>query len=210
MPIKEFPPIEQADESGLLAVGGDLSVQSLLLAYKSGIFIWPLDKKHLTWFAPPKRAILEFDNFHTSKSFLKTLKKDIFEIRINFDFRSVISQCAKVPRKENRGTWITNDIIDSFTNLHKSGYAHSYETWLNGELVGGIYGVQINNFFGAESMFHTHSEASKVALFYCIQDLANQGITWLDCQIQNEFLEKLGVIEISREKFMEKLAISLM
>jgi leucyl/phenylalanyl-tRNA--protein transferase len=144
MAIADFPPVEHADEHGLLALGGDLDLESLLLAYTRGIFPWPISEEYpLAWFSPDPRGILAFDKLHLSKSLRKFLKKNPYEIRFNTNFEGVIMNCAKVSRAENQGTWITEDIINSYINLHKKGFAYSVETYLDNVLVGGVYGVCI-------------------------------------------------------------------
>lgn len=205
MPQYLFPPLELADENGLLAVGGDLSPENLLTAYKQGIFVWPIDETHLTWFSPPKRAILFFDKFHVNKSLKRVINKNKFKIKKNTDFKSVITACAKTPRPTQDGTWITQELILGYTNFHEKGFCDSIEVYLDNKLVGGIYGVRINNSFSAESMFYTEPNASKVALYHLVEDLKKFGITWLDCQVQNPFLESLGVIEVTRDEYTTML-----
>ena len=205
MPIKEFPDINLADEHGLLALGGDLEIESLLLAYKSGIFPWPLDEEYLTWFSPPKRAILFFENFKVNNSLKKAIKNTPYEIKINTNFEQVIINCAKAKRPKQNGTWITDEMITAYINLHNAGFADSYEVYIDQKLVGGIYGVRINNLFSAESMFHKTTNASKIALYSLVHDLKYKGFTFIDCQVQNPFLETLGVIEIKRDDYLKIL-----
>jgi len=208
--ILDFPPVEQADEHGLLALGGDLSLESLLLAYTRGIFPWPISEEYpLAWFSPDPRGILAFDKLHLSKSLRKFLKKNPYEIRFNTNFEAVIMNCAKVPRAENQGTWITEDIINSYINLHKNGFAYSVETYLDNVLVGGVYGVCINRFYSGESMFHTADNASKVALIALLYQLKQKDIGWLDTQMVTPVVESLGGIEIPRETYLKMLDISI-
>lgn len=210
MAIADFPPVEHADEHGLLALGGDLELESLLLAYTRGIFPWPISEEYpLAWFSPDPRGILAFDKLHLSKSLRKFLKKNPYEIRFNTNFEGVIMNCAKVPRAENQGTWITEDIINSYINLHKNGFAYSVETYLDNELVGGVYGVCINRFYSGESMFHKADNASKVALIALLYQLKQKDIGWLDTQMVTPVVESLGGVEIPRETYLKMLAISI-
>ena len=210
MAILDFPPVEQADEHGLLALGGDLDLESLLLAYTRGIFPWPISKEYpLAWFSPDPRGILAFDKLHLSKSLRKFLKKNPYEIRFNTDFKGVIMNCANVPRAENQGTWITDEIINSYINLHKKGFAYSVETYLDNELVGGVYGVCINRFYSGESMFHKADNASKVALIALLYQLKQKDIGWLDTQMVTPVVESLGGVDIPRETYLKMLAHSI-
>lgn len=210
MAILKFPSVDKADENGLLAIGGDLEVKSLLLAYESGIFPWPISQEMpLAWFSPDPRGILEFDDFHVSKSFKKFLNKTSFTIEFNHNFEAVIMNCAMAKRKEQDGTWITDEIIGHYIDLFRKGYAYSAETYFedNGykRLVGGVYGVCISNFYSGESMYHVKDNASKFALYHLIQKLKSGGITWLDTQMVTPVVESIGGREIEREKFIEML-----
>lgn len=207
MVIEQFPPVEEADdETGLLAIGGDLEVESLVLAYRSGIFPWPVDEELLTWFAPKKRAVLFFDDFHVSRSLIRFRKTKEYEFKLNTRFEDVINLCAEVVnRGDQRGTWITQEMIPAYIEFHKAGYAHSGEIYYEGELAGGIYGVRIGNMFAGESMFYRQSNASKLALVHLIEWLQVQGITWMDCQNLTPLLEGFGAVEIERGRFMEML-----
>lgn len=210
MAIIEFPPIDSADEHGLLALGGDLEIDSILLAYSQGIFPWPIsDEYPLAWFSPDPRGILAFDKLHLSKSFKKFLKKNPYEVRFNTSFEAVIRSCAKSPRSDNAGTWITDDIIKAYIELHKEGYAYSVETYLDDVLVGGVYGVCINRFYSGESMFHTKDNASKVALVSLLYKLKQQDIGWLDTQMVTPVVESLGGLSIPRETYLKMLENSL-
>jgi leucyl/phenylalanyl-tRNA--protein transferase len=211
MPIIEFPPIEFADEYGLLAAGGDLEPGSLLLAYRSGIFPWPLSgSKRLFWFAPPERAVVYLKDFHESRSLRKTIRKMKFEFTFNETFSEVMRECSSVSnRPREHGTWITEQMIEAYSELHKLGFAHSIECWLEGRLVGGIYGVSIGRMFAAESMFYRESDASKACLSLLCRYLLLEGATFLDCQILNPHLETLGAVTIPRDKFMEELRAAL-
>lgn len=209
MAIIAFPPVETADESGLLAFGGDLEIESLLLAYQSGIFPWPHNKMELLWFAPPIRAILEVDNFHISRSFKRVINRQDYQFYKNKDFNAVITNCAKVPRHDQPGTWITKGMIRAYNDLHQAGYADSYEIYRDEKLIGGVYGVRIKNYLAAESMFHLEDNASKLALYHLVQDLKESNIPWFDCQVENPFLVKMGITEIPRNEFLEKLRLQL-
>ena len=210
MTILAFPPTSQANPDGLLAVGGDLEVESLLLAYSSGIFPWPYDNKTLAWYSPLKRAVLFLDEIHVSKSIRKLIGRSEFEIKKNINFASVIKECSVLKnRGKQNGTWITNRMIKGYADLHKAGFCHSYECYKHGTLVGGLYGVQIRKMFAGESMFYREDGASKAALLYLINDLKEQGVTWLDCQVITPLFKSLGAKEISREDFEELLNVAL-
>jgi leucyl/phenylalanyl-tRNA---protein transferase len=198
-----FPPIEKANSDGLLAISPNINTDILITAYKSGIFPWPYEKDHILWFAPPKRAILKFSEFKISRRLLRHINSSNYEFRINTAFPEVIQACASVKRPNQQGTWITQKIIDAYIDLHKTGYAHSFEIFdTENKLIGGLYGIKINNFFAGESMFHTTPNASKFALYETVNYLRTQGLTWLDAQITNPFLESFGIKEISRNEFM--------
>ncbi len=202
MVIRKFPPVAQADQYGLLAIGGDLEVESLLLAYQSGIFPWPFSDEYPAWFAPERRAVLFFENFKISKSMQKERRRNKFVFRHNTEFESVIRACAsETNRKKQRGTWINEDVIQAYLNFHKAGYAHSIECFKDEKLVGGLYGVAIGAMFAGESMFYREPNASKLALWHTVETLKAKGITWIDCQVQSKFLESLGVTEVAREEF---------
>ena len=201
-----FPPLEKADADGLLAISQHINTEMLIAAYKNGIFPWPYEKNHILWFAPPKRAILNFSNLIISRRLQRHINNSNYEFRVNTSFPEVIRSCASVKRPNQQGTWITQKIIDAFIDLHKTGYAHSFEIYdKKSGLVGGLYGVKINNFFAGESMFHTIPNASKFALYETVNYLKEQGLTWMDAQISNPFLESLGVEEITRNDFMAML-----
>ena len=210
MAIIEFPKIESADEHGLLAIGGDLEIDSLLLAYSQGIFPWPISEEYpLAWFSPDPRGLLFFDKLHLSKSFKKFLRKNPYEIKFNHDFESVIRNCSTVNRHDQSSTWITEDIIKAYIDLHKQGYAYSIETYLDERLVGGVYGVCINRFYSGESMFHYEDNASKVALVSLMYLLKQRDIGWLDTQMVTSVVQSLGGVEIPRATFIELLKRSL-
>jgi leucyl/phenylalanyl-tRNA--protein transferase len=202
-----FPNPETADEDGLLAVGGDLSVARLLLAYNSGIFPWFEDDQPILWWSPDPRMILFPEKFKISKSLRKTLKSEKFKITFNQNFPEVIQYCATVPRKGQAGTWITKEMQKSYIALHKAGQAISVEVWENDKLVGGLYGVDLpeKKVFCGESMFSLVSEASKVAFFYLSEYVKDKNYKFIDCQIYNEHLESLGAEEMARAQFLKLL-----
>ncbi|MCB0320092.1 MAG: leucyl/phenylalanyl-tRNA--protein transferase [Bdellovibrionales bacterium] len=206
MVIKRFPPVESADEYGLLAVGGDVEVESLLCAYRSGVFPWPIYKDILTWFCPPERAILRSQDLHVSRSLKKFLKKLPYSIYVNRNFEQVIKECsAAVNRTGQQGTWISSELIAGYINLHRAGYAHSIECYDGNALVGGLYGVSIGKMFAGESMFYRADNASKVCLLYLMQIVAERGAGWIDCQVVTSMTEAFGAVEVSRESFLELL-----
>jgi len=207
MAIVSFPPIEKADEDGLLALGGDLEIPSLLLAYQHGIFPWPLGPDYpLAWFSPDPRGILRYEDLIINKSLKKTLRQKKYDVKFNHDFPSVILGCAKSKnRKDQNGTWITEDIILSYINLHFAGHAYSVETYYEDKLVGGMYGVQMGAYISGESMFYTKSDASKVALVSLMEKLHQHKIDWIDTQLTNPFLEKMGATEIERNEYAKML-----
>ncbi|NMC62108.1 MAG: leucyl/phenylalanyl-tRNA--protein transferase [SAR324 cluster bacterium] len=210
MAISKFPSVDLADESGLLAVGGDLEVESLLLAYRNGIFPWPFSDEFPAWFSPPKRAVLFFKDFHIPKSLKKKLRKGNYTIYVNRDTPSVIRACANAKnRKGQRGTWITKDMIEAYIRLHMAGYCHSVECYQETRLIGGYYGVCINQFCGGESMFHIETDASKLCLFHLVEILKAKGVTWLDVQMLTPLLEHFGAREIPRTDFLSLLEDSL-
>jgi len=210
--IVEFPPVETADpETGLLAFGGDLTVDSLELAYRSGVFPWPTENQPILWFAPPERAIIEFAEFKISKRLERSLNKPQFTFRVNSNFAKVIKNCAsRTKSKNHQGTWLTNEMINAYIEFHKAGFAQSFEVLNgNGELVGGLYGVLINKYFAGESMFYKETNASKFALIQTVEYLKTFEISWMDVQILNPFLATFGTKEISRDLFMKKLKQAL-
>lgn len=200
-----FPPVEEASYEGILAVGGDLSVERLLLAYKNGIFPWFDSEEPILWWAPPKRMVVNPNDYKPSKSLRNILNRNIFEVTINKDFKSVIHHCKQIERKDQNGTWITEGIINSYTKLHQLGKSISFEVWQNNELVGGLYGVDLGHVFCGESMFSKVPNASKVAFVKLVDYLKQNNYKLLDCQVHNDHLEKLGAFEISRDLFMKIL-----
>lgn len=200
-----FPPVEEANYDGILAVGGDLSVERLLLAYNNGIFPWFDEDDPILWWAPPERMVVSPMDYKVSKSMRNILNRNIFEVTINKDFDLVINNCQQIVRKGQAGTWISSEIIKAYTELHKLGKVVSFEVWQNNELVGGLYGVDLGYVFCGESMFSKVPNASKVAFVKLIEYLKVNNYKLLDCQVHNDHLEKLGAFEITRELFMKIL-----
>ncbi len=206
MAIIEFPPIETADPSGLLALGGDLEVESLVLAYRNGIFPWPIsDDYPLAWFSPDPRGILEFDHLKINKRLKRYLKNCPYQITFNKDFDQVIQKCSSTPRSDQSSTWITPEIIQGYHNLFTQQLAYSIEVWDDSQLVGGVYGVCIHGIISGESMFHTKTNASKFALIFLLLLLKRANIEWLDTQMVTPVVESLGGHEIPREEYIQKL-----
>lgn len=198
-----FPDPAFAEEDGLLAVGGDLSVERLLLAYRSGIFPWYSDETPILWYSPHERFVLYPSELRVSKSMKKVLRSGTFIVTVNQCFDEVITACSTVPREGQDGTWITDDMKAAYCKLHHEGYAHSIEVWQQDNLVGGLYGVQVGKVFCGESMFSLVSNASKTALVY----LCNAG--WyklIDCQVYTEHLESMGARMINRDGYLGEIA----
>ncbi len=201
-----FPPVELADEHGLLCYGGHLAPDIVLEAYRGGIFPWPHEGYPLLWFAPPQRAILRFDELHLNSRLKRDLKKQNFRLSFDEAFPRVIEACAGerwVDGELDEGTWITPAIIDSYSVLHARGWVHSVEAWQDDELVGGLYGVLIGAHFCGESMFHRASGASKACVVALVERLKSKGVTWLDIETMTPHFERLGAREIPRVEFME-------
>lgn len=199
-----FPPPELADPDGLLAVGGDLSSERLLLAYSMGIFPW-YDRLPILWWSPEPRFILELEELHVTRRLARTLRKNNFEMSIDRAFQEVVTACALTPRKTGSGTWITGEMMKAYIRLFELGFAHSVECRREGILVGGIYGVCLGRCFFGESMFHKETDASKAALVHLVEYLKNRDFELFDCQIANDHLRSLGAKEISREVFLQRL-----
>jgi leucyl/phenylalanyl-tRNA---protein transferase len=210
MAIISFPPVDKATEDGLLAFGGDLEVSSLLMAYKQGIFPWPISPEYpLAWFSPNPRGILRYEDLKISTSLKKILRQKRFEIKFNHDFPSVILGCKEAHQKDNYSTWITEEIILAYINLFFSGHAYSIGTYIGEKLVGGIYGVKIGCLITGESMFHLESNASKVALVHLMEHLHKFKIDWIDTQTVTPFIKTMGGITIPREEYLKMLKLSL-
>jgi len=200
MPIKQFPPISYADEHGLLAVGGDLSPETLLTAYKQGIFPWPFPDGELAWFSPPERGIIPIPITKLGKTLKKHVKKNPYRFSFNKAFSEVVDSCQLEHRKD--GIWLFQPLCDAYKELFKLGYAHSVEVWREERLVGGIFGVTIGNYFSGESMFHTEDNTSKLALYYLLEILNERKIPFLDCQVVTPTTESFGATLIRRDVFL--------
>jgi leucyl/phenylalanyl-tRNA--protein transferase len=197
-----FPHPSLADEDGLLAIGGDLSMERLLLAYSNGIFPWYNDEDPILWYAPPQRCVIFPAELKISKSLNKVIHQNQFKITVNQNFQAVVANCASVKRADQEGTWINTDMQQAYLNLHQHGFAHSIEIWQQNELVGGLYGVQIKDVFCGESMFSLVSNASKMALAY----LCKQGnFRLIDCQVPNDHLLSMGARLIDLEEYLDYL-----
>ena len=202
-----FPPLSQADEHGLVLVGGRLNVPWLLAAYREGIFPWPSfdgRRQILAWFSPDPRAIIELERFHASRSLLRRLRKGTFRVTIDRDFGGVIRGCAR--RGDGLPSWITPQLLRAYEDLHAAGHAHSVETWFGDELVGGVYGVAVGGYFSGESMFHRMSDASNVALYHLVRHLRLCGFELFDIQQWSEHTGRLGASVIPRREFLTRLA----
>lgn len=199
-----FPPVELAEPDGLLAIGGDLSTERLLIAYRSGIFPW-YEGDHILWWSPDPRFVLYPDELITSKSMRSIIKKNVFTFTTDQAYPDVISNCKKISRKNQDGTWITDEVKSAYIDLHEKGYAQSAEAWQEGRLVGGLYGVKLGKVFYGESMFSTVSNASKYAFIMFVEKLKKEGVMIIDCQVYTEHLETLGARMIPRKDFMKIL-----
>jgi leucyl/phenylalanyl-tRNA--protein transferase len=200
-----FPHPSLANEDGLLAVGGDLSTERIITAYLNGIFPWYNEDEPILWWSPNPRCVLFPNKFKPSKSLLSIIKKNVFEVRFDAIFKTVIEKCATTKRKGEPGSWITTDIKKAYIKLHKLGFAHSVETYKDNELVGGLYGIAIGSVFYGESMFHSIPNASKVAFYFLIEKLKQLNFEIIDNQMTTPHLLSMGAEEISREKFLEIL-----
>ena len=206
-----FPDPENAltEPNGLLAVGGDLSLERLLSAYKLGIFPWYEDGQPILWWSPDPRMVVFPDELHISKSLKKIINRKVFKVSFNQNFPAVILACANQRSKNRDGTWITDEIQQAYIHLHQAGWAHSVEVWDDNNLVGGLYGIALGKIFFGESMFNEQNNASKVAFVYLTQSLKDQNFKLIDCQVSSEHLASLGAKEIRREKFMQHLQENL-
>jgi leucyl/phenylalanyl-tRNA--protein transferase len=200
-----FPHPEEALEDGLLAVGGDLSTERLLLAYRSGIFPWYSEGNPILWWSPDPRMVLFPEELVVSQSLRQKINNKAYEIRFDNDFHTVIHHCAAVERKDQAGTWITAEMVNAYEELHKKGYAHSVETYWKGELVGGLYGVSLGKVFFGESMFHIKADASKIALYHLVERLISWEFEIIDVQQETDHLRRLGAKPIPRTEFLEML-----
>ncbi|RXP55507.1 leucyl/phenylalanyl-tRNA--protein transferase [Lutibacter sp. HS1-25] len=200
-----FPPVTEADDDGLLAIGGDLSVERLILAYNSGIFPWFNQGEPIIWYSPSQRMVLFPNELKISKSMRQIIRKGTFSITFNRHFKEVISNCKQMYRPGQGGTWITDEMEQAYIELHKKGIAKSVEVWQNNSLVGGLYGIDLGHVFCGESMFSKVSNASKMAFIYLVQKLEKENYKLIDCQVYNNHLASLGAKEISRDSFINYL-----
>ncbi len=209
----EFPDVKFSNPDGILAIGGNLSPGILLSAYKQGIFPWFSEHEPILWWSPDPRFVLIPENLHISKSMKKIMKKisenALFNITVDKDFRAIISECSEAYRRDQKGTWITKNMINAYTKLHELGYAHSVEVWQDNKLVGGLYGISIGNCFCGESMFSKASNASKAGFITLTNVLQKKGYSFIDCQVETPHLETLGAKEIPRKEFLNLLKNSL-
>lgn len=204
-----FPLPHLAEGSGLLAVGGDLSVERLIQAYAHGIFPWFSEGDPILWWSPDPRMILLPNRFKVSRSLRRTIDSGRFVASFDRHFKEVIRACARVPRKGEKGTWITEDMIEAYTKLHEAGYAHSVEIHEDEELVGGLYGVSLGSAFFGESMFFRQRDASKVALYHLVERLKEWRFSFIDTQVETDHLKRLGAVKIPRAEFLDLLKEAL-
>jgi leucyl/phenylalanyl-tRNA--protein transferase len=200
-----FPPPHLATEEGLLAVGGDLSEKRLLLAYRMGIFPWYSEDEPILWWSPDPRLVLYLREFRISRSLRKTIRRGLFQVTLDRSFRRVITECAQVRTENGERTWLVEDMIRAYCRLHGFGFAHSVETWQNGRLVGGLYGVSLGKCFFGESMFARVNDASKVALVALVQFLKQLSFPMVDCQVATSHLMSFGAREIPRDEYLRQL-----
>ncbi len=204
-----FPPPDYADASGLVAVGGDLTSERLLEAYRVGIFPWYSADQPILWWSPDPRFILELEEFKISRSLRKTLNKRVFQVTFDRAFEDVIHACANTARAGQSGTWITREMEEAYIHLHGLGFAHSVETWFRAELVGGLYGISLGKAFFGESMFYRKTDASKVALATLVAQLKSWDFHFIDAQMTTDHMVSLGAKEISRRIFLKRLRSAL-
>lgn len=199
-----FPPVHLAEPDGLLAMGGDLSPERLLLAYKNGIFPW-YEGDTILWWSPHPRFVLFPEELKISRNIQSAIYKNKFDFSVNKDFAQVIHRCKKIKRPGQQGTWITDEVEKAYCNMHELGYAHSAEVWKNGKLAGGLYGMKLGKFFFGESMFSEISNASRYAFIKYVQHLKQEGIELIDCQVYTAYLESMGARMIDRKDFTRLL-----
>ena len=203
-----FPNPLYADDQGLVAFGGDLNPNRVMIAYTNGIFPWYNEDDPILWWSPNPRYIIELDEFKVSKSLKKTINSEKFEIRFDTNFVQVMNECKNI-REKKEGTWIHQEVIDTYTKIHEMGFAHSFEAYYEGELVGGGYGMNIGDIFCGESMFAKQSDASKVALYHLVQRLKKSGFKFIDCQVPSDHLISLGAKPMPRDEFLLRVKNSL-
>lgn len=204
-----FPPPEGASSEGVVAIGGDLSPERLILAYAQGIFPWPHDDMPLLWFSPDPRFVLDLNRIYINRSLRKSINRGRYQITSDREFRRVIEACSIMVRPNQAGTWINREIVDGFVRLHELGFAHSLETWADGVLVGGLYGVSLGSAFFGESMFAIENDASKIAAVVLLGNLIEWGFSFVDCQVYTDHLSKFGAINWPRTRFLHELRKAL-
>ncbi len=206
MALIQFPDARTASPEGIVAIGGDLRPESLMAAYRQGIFPWPVEKLPLLWFSPAERGVLELDDLHLPRSLARARRRTALRFTIDAAFPAVIRGCADTSRPGQHGTWITAAVVAAYIRLHQLGVAHSAEAWNGDRLVGGVYGVDVDGAFAAESMFYHEAYASKLALLHLIDHLRARDLDWLDIQTLTPHMVRLGARAMSREDFLLKLA----
>lgn len=204
-----FPPVEEAEPDGLIAIGGDLSVERLLQAYASGIFPWFEESEEFFWFSPDPRMVLVPGVYKPSQSLRRIIRSGRFTVRFDTAFGDVMRKCSEADRPGQEGTWISEAFIRGYTALHDAGFAHSVETYLDGNLCGGLYGVSIGSAFFGESMFHTVSNASKVAFHSLVEQCSGFGFDFIDCQVESDHLVSLGARPVSRAQYLEMVGSAI-
>jgi leucyl/phenylalanyl-tRNA--protein transferase len=200
-----FPDPSLAEPDGLLAVGGDLGPERLLTAYANGIFPWYSEHEPILWWSPDPRLVLFPQKLIVSRSLQQKIKKNVFSVRMDSNFEQVISACAETERRHEDGTWITDEMKIAYIELHRKGFAHSVETYFNGKLVGGLYGVSLGKAFFGESMFHTMTDASKVALYHLVEKAKEFGFIFIDSQVETTHMVSMGAELISRKNYLKLL-----
>jgi leucyl/phenylalanyl-tRNA---protein transferase len=201
-----FPAPHHAEPNGLIAVGGDLRPERLLLAYRSGIFPWYEDGLPILWHSPDPRCVLLPEELHVPRSLQKQLRRGVYDVRFDTCFVDVMRRCGEVSRPNQKGTWITDEMLDAYVELHRRGYAHSAESFVDGRLVGGLYGVCLGHVFFGESMFSEEPDASKVAFVVLVEHLMRLGVTLIDCQVRTDHLARFGAVMWQRRRFLTELA----
>ncbi len=204
-----FPPPELAGEGGLLAVGGDLSPERILTAYKAGIFPWFGENDPILWWSPDPRMVLYPARLHVSRSLRRIINKGSFTVTMDTEFDTIIENCARTRVDSGEGTWITEAMEEAYKRLNRMGFAHSVETWLDGEIVGGLYGVSLGRCFFGESMYWLEPNASKIALYHLVKFLEAGRFAFIDCQVYSEHMYRLGAREIPRRRFVAELKAAL-
>ena len=200
-----FPPAELAEANGLIGYGGDLAPERLILGYQRGIFPWYSEGQPILWFSPDPRYVLDPKEFRIQRSLKKRIKQEPFDIRINTAFEQVLEQCSSIPRPNQYGTWITTAMKEAYLELHRQGYAYSFEAWQNDRLVGGLYGIMQTGVFCGESMFHHQTNCSKLAMWALVNWLKRHNAHFIDCQLENPYLTTLGAKLIPRSEFLTRL-----